>query len=378
MNLLPAMLVVFWSAGICLGAPPQEIDQDESIPHPTDPRKRWVAGPHQPLVGASDYGLDTILRYSDSRIHCIELSCSGAKVPLDEKQLQSLRTAATDALKREMKGNPEFIWLLGNLIVDEAGSGPFAKRTRAQFRLIGAIGARHLALDRRISLSLFDRVRAIGSAEQWTATEYCRNQAASYVRDDVVDKLRKHFELRRKGEFTATDIKSFHLDMKSSEDPSDIPLPALKPYILNFLRSRLITHWVRYRLDEKQMISAEAVIDDCTARADKAFAAAEKDLRKLWVDVAIGLIEPEKAKVPWREAVWRFRQAAERVMLPFSDEIDKRLDALVTTEQRVKARAAPPKPEWLVFKEELEDAWAAKIEKSNLALSTSTQPSSKP
>jgi len=378
MYLHAAMLVVYCSARLCVAEPPQGAPQEESIPHPSDPRKRWVAGPHQPLTGAVDYGLDTILRYAHSRTHCIELSCEGAKVPLDKKQLRSLRKAELDSLKRDIKANPEFIWLLGNLIIDESGSGAFASQTRAQFRLTGAIAARHMAMDRRISLALMNQLRSIGSKEQWQAAEYCRNQAASYLRDDVVDKLREHFESRRKGEFSPYEVKAFNLDMESSADPRDIPLPALKPYILNFLRSRLITHWVRYRLDDKQMISAEAVIDDCTARAERAFAATEKDLRKLWVDVAVGLIEPENAKVPWRKAVWKFKQAAERVMLPFADEIDKRLDALVTTEQRSKARAAPPKPEWLVFKEGMEEAWARKIEKSDFVPSITTQPSLKP
>jgi len=371
MQLFHALISILVLTQACYAPPPND---EESIPHPTDPRKRWVAGPHQPMIGAADYGLDAILGYLDSKISGIEVNCAGAKVPLDQKQLQSLRKAAIESLKRDIKSNPEFIWLLGNLIIDESGSGPFANRTRAQFRLSGAIAARQMAMNRRISLAIMNHLRAIGSKEQWAATEYCRSQAAFYLRDDVVDKLRKHFELRRKGEFRPNDIKFFNLDMESSADPRDIPLPALKPYILNFLRGRLITHWVRYRLDEKQMISAEAVIDDCTARAERAFAAAEKDLRKLWVDVAVGLIEPEEAKVPWRQAVWKFKQAADRVMLPFADEIDKRLDALITSEQRAKARAAPPKPEWLVLKEDMDIAWASRVKKNSPGSNSTSRP----
>jgi len=84
----------------------------------------------------------------------------------------------------------------------------------------------------------------------------------------------------------------------------------------------------------------------------------------LWTDVAVALVEPDNARISLRKAVRQFNKELEAQLMPTLNEIDQRLTAILTTDQKTKARPAPPEPEWVQYSEEL-DAALNKQEKVN-------------
>lgn len=336
--------------------------ESDSIPHPTDPRKRFVAGPHKPALSASAHAVKVYLNSVDAIINGLTAGCEWEKAPLTKQQVAKLKEAGVTAIRSELATHPHDIWLIGNCVIEEMSDQSEVSNTVGQMRVRGAIMARECLLNYRINKAVFDAFNGIASPKQREVSDKYMAQPA--FRREIIEKNRENWLRRRRGELTNAEMKTYKIASGSSADIRHLPLPSFETYVRTILEWRVMTYRIRYKLDSKQQAAADAILTECGQRAVQTLQSGKSKMSDLWTDVAVALVEPDNARISLRKAVRQFNKELEAQLMPTLNEIDQRLTAILTTDQKTKARPAPPEPEWVQYSEEL-DAALNKQEKVN-------------
>ena len=106
-----------------------------------------------------------------------------------------------------------------------------------------------------------------------------------------------------------------------------------------------------HRLNAAAQAAARSILEECQARAQRHREGHAGELRRLWKQLVQTYLFPKESKVTLKDAVRQFRRASEAAVRPIYEEMQRRLQGLLTTQQKTAAGPPPPKPRWLELME---------------------------
>lgn len=211
--------------------------------------------------------------------------------------------------------------------------------------------------------------KSVASPEQWLAFEKCmfhpKGSPTYYLprREQYLDILIR----RAAGELTEQERVKEKIEdgsRLSVADVINIQMPESGLY--NDLGSRgwhyrVAAFVAHYELTEPQQHAARVILEDCQRRARVLREQRREELEQLWRQLVTAYLFPEESKVSVAQATRDFRRKSQEIVRPVYEQMQRRLEGLLTQEQKARTGPPPPKPAWMelmefVFADE-DDPW---------------------
>ncbi len=278
-------------------------------------------------------------------IQRLEDNCR-ASCPMTTRQRESLRSAGRAACERLLRQYQADVMLSG-LLEDAFMSGDRSfDQSPAASQLAAIVGLRlNIELRRTLTELVSKEWKRIATPQQWQATE---DDLYHPKYGQLSPKLYEADSLRRmaRGEFTEEDLQRWDIDPRGLRDPRELPVPPGLPWAdyWRFMVSRF-TH--RHRLTPEQQAAAQAILDDCVQRARALRQRDDPEVQRLWKQLLTAYLDPKASQVPLHEALRQYRRVSQEAVRPIYEEMQRRLEAILTTEQKRRAGPPPPPPEWM-------------------------------
>lgn len=349
MNPIPAFLFFVGFAAL-LASPPAPLQDDDAHDHKEDRHFDFVWSLPETTGHAAVVYANTV-NMVDSLIERFGCAAADRKCPMSREQEARLRAAGLRACERLISKHKADFLIAG--IFEEARTTRHRQRSsfeyaglaelRLECRAGKGIAALHRALDERIA----EEWRAVATKAQWEATQEILYDAKSgLLSQATAERQARFFQRQLEGQLSDDDLKMWKVDPDGPREVTAATLPERSPWESewNYLVVRF-AH--RHRLTPEQQAAAKAILDDCVKRARALRQRDDPEVQRLWKQLLTAYLDPKASKAPLKEALRQYRRVSQEAVRPIYEEMQRRLEAILTTEQKRRAGPPPPQPEWM-------------------------------
>ncbi len=285
-----------------------------------------------------EYFVAGLTETNNDMVKRVESLC-GEAAPLGDDQRAALQTVAREMTETFVRAGRVELCLMASSNSNQETRSP------AEARLYFTLVMRLVEREPLEEHPFYKKWREIATPEQWAATrEFVEKQTGPQV-----EHARRELEDFRRlaaGRFTKEDLRQHRIDATGEKDPLKISKPQSFAWedtwrypVANFVRL--------YRLTPEQQAAARAILDDCVQRARALRQRDDPEVRRLWKQLLTAYLDPKASQVPLHEALRQYRRVSQEAVRPIYEEMQRRLEAILTTEQKRRAGPPPPPPEWM-------------------------------
>lgn len=287
----------------------------------------------------------------------VEQKCSG-KCPLSEEQGNAWRKAslvAAQPLVREYQ-----VDLTLNCLWHEVEMSRL--RSRVSSRCPVYRGLAEIQLDMAVAMNLMQYSNALldRQVEEWMALASVEQKEATHdyffgekrglcrtgknTKNAISEKFRRYL----KGELAEHEIFNWRIEPDGPKELSHIAPLECMPWepTWHFIVARFVFD---NRLTPEQQESAKAILEECQKRALALRQFGNDEVTQQWRQLVHAYVFPKNSEITAKQAMRQYRRVTEEPVRTIYEEMLRRLDDLLSEEQRESREPPLPKPSWMEF-----------------------------